>query len=192
MTMSFIADPADFPGNIDLINWKDFPFTIIKTPLSGGAGSNVGTSKGGLGFRIDNPSRNKIVRQGQTWDGNFPANESLVYTWKRVGPVMLVFDTPIRGVGACMQEKFGTGTTSGAPFTAIVRAFGSSHNPLPLPSPNPGEVAANSDDGSNFSAVFVGALSDQANIKFVEFDTKAIAAGDLDGDFAIGRVTLVM
>lgn len=191
MAITFIEKPGDFPGTTDKIDWKNFPNSIIKTPLGGGSGSNVGSSSGGLGFRIDNPSRSKLVRQGSTWEGNFSANETLVYTWKRVGPIMLVFDSLIRGVGAGIQEKFGTGDSTGAPYTGIIRIFGAAHNPLAMPGPNFGEITTFSDDGTSHKPAFVGAFCDQPKIKFVEFDTRAVAAGDFDGDFAVGRVTIL-
>jgi hypothetical protein len=191
MAITFIEKPGDFPAPKDKIDWNDYPDWVIRTPLSGNAGNNVHHTTGGRQFQIDNPSRSKIMQQGSDWDGNFSNNEFVLYTWKRVGPIMIVFDVPVRGVGAHVQENFGTGDTIGSHFMGIIRVFGSSHNPLNLPGPNFGEVPGISDDGTSHKAPFVGVLSDTANIKFVEFDTRAVSPGDLDGDFAVGRVTII-
>ncbi len=190
MAVTFIERPSDFPGTADSIKWQNFSNTVIR-PASG---TNIGTSEGGLGFSVNNPGRSKIMRQGDPWDGNFPADQALIFTWKLVGPVWLKFDSPIRGIGACIQEQFGTGFETGANFTAVIRVFGSGHNPL-APS-SFGTAPGRSNDGTGGQkAIFVGALSDQQNIHSVEFDT--IAGNDILGgrsdttrDFAVGRITI--
>jgi hypothetical protein len=199
MAITFVTSRSDLTTPRDTINWEQYPFWVINMPSPGDPGNHESQTSGGRDFFVDNPGRSLITQQGNAtpqsppWAGSFPNSEFLLYTWKSVGPIRIGFHEPVRGVGAQIQEKFGTGDPVGANFTAIIRVLDRNRKPLKLPGLKPGEIPAISNDGTgSLKAPFVGALSEDASIWFAEFDTCALDNDDRDKDFAIGRVTIAV
>jgi PEP-CTERM motif len=162
-------------GGNDFIDWSGAgaanttpsnPFTII--------------SNNGLSTNVSKPTQGSFLRLDQNggWSGNFAAGDHLLYTNSADGPIVLDFASPIFGGGTQIQGNF-----FGA-FTGSIEAFDSANTSLGSFSLLPGISNSNSDN----SAIFLGVLSDSANIKKLVFNINNPASPD---DFAINRVDLV-
>ena len=185
--LSLVTTRNELGGN-DSIDWKSLDDDGDAVDVLEGA--NAGKSKNGLGYTIVHPILCQRVTQGkqERWPGNFEKGEALLYTLKRVGPLTIVFEQPVRGVGAQIQERFGISKPGGAPFTGIIRAFGNEHTHLVTE-----EVHGWSDDGTDGPAIFIGLrCAGDAQIAYVEFDTRPLDPEDLDGDFAINGLSVVL
>ena len=202
MPLKFTEKPADFKDkpNCDSVDWADL-IPADNSPIN--SQTNIGKSKNGIGYRVERPLPCERLTQGQTgtWPGNFESGMALLHTLKKgelspsessVSPLRIVFDTPVRGAGAPIQQRFGFSKPSGAPFNAIIKAFDSN-----LPEPNLLMEAAPllglSNDQAG-KAIFIGLLNDSgeaANIKSIAFSTDVLNSDDLDNDFAIGTLLLI-
>lgn len=109
------------------------------------------------------------------WLGNFALGDAVLWSRGDPGPIALEFAPPVVGAGAQIQsDVFAT-------FTGVVAAFDSSGGLLGEFSLE-GEVLANTGDNS---AIFLGILSDSADIARIEFSLSEGLG------FGINRVDIV-
>jgi hypothetical protein len=133
-------------------------------------------SNDALQTTVSKPSSGPFERrnQGSGWNGNFAPGDALIWTRFTSGPLMLEFANPVWGGGTQIQRNaFGA-------FTGTVEAFDSLNMSLGSFSLN-----GNSNNAGNNSAIFLGVLSDSANIKKLAFNV------DGEQDFALNQVDLV-
>lgn len=157
-------------GTNDSINWSQLGSS--GTTLTG---PQAVTSTGGLGATLSSAGGTLLRRdQGNGWNGNFANGTPIIWT-NGVGPDITVsFDAPVMGVGAQIQaDFFGS-------FTAEIMGIGG----VVL-----GSFTENGNSNSNGdgSAIFIGLLSDSANITSIVFTN---TAGSSPNDFAIGTLDL--
>lgn len=156
-------------GANDTLNWNSLgsagtpvsnPFTVSST----GGNTVKGSIPSGSFQRLD---------QGYGWAGNFAPNNALLWTQGNPGPLQLTFSQAVRGVGTQIQANlYGS-------FTTVIEAFNSggiSLGSFTLP--------GNSTGSGDNSAIFIGVLSDNADIAKVLFNVQG------DQDFAINQVSL--
>ena len=137
------------------------------TPVPGIGGLNLtGSQAGGDFARIDQGAGD--------WNGNFGAGESLLWSFFG-GPMTFTFNNAITGFGAQIDaDDFGA-------FTAKIEAFDAANALLGVFTEN-GLATANGDD----SAIFLGILSDTANIHSIKLSLTSSGGGAGDvTDFAI-------
>lgn len=196
MPINLITNIATFPET-HRFDWDDLPMKIVDVddPASCEIPADPVTRR--VGFKVSHPPTCTKIKQGKgaKWPGNFTNDDFIIYTDKRVGPISIIFENPIKGAGAQIQERFGISKIGGAPFMGIIRAFDINNNPLIPPSPPmsmPGSTFGKSNNAKDGSAIFVGLVSNAADIKSLEFDTRGLDPHDLDGDFAINTLLLVI
>ncbi len=167
-----ITDRAALGGD-DVIDWASLgpagttiPNPFLVTSESGLASADV--SKPAGSFRV-------FYQTTGSWQGNFAVGDAVLYSDGDSGPIALDFAAPVEGAGAQIQmDSFGV-------FTGVVTAYDSGGAPLGEFSLD-GEVIANTGDDS---AIFLGVLSDSADIARVEFSLQ-------DGSsFGINQVDIV-
>ena len=199
MAINFTSDPNDFTHNPnhDEVDWADL-IPADNSFIDADFQRNIGKSKKGIGYRVDRPLPCYRATQGQngTWPGNFESGMALLHTLKKgqlsssescVSPLRIVFDTPVCGAGAPIQQRFFK--PGGSPFNAIIEAFDSGGNLLKKADP----LSGLSNDKAG-TAIFSGLLNDTdeaANIKAIAFSTDVLNSDDLDNDFAIGTLLLI-
>lgn len=173
--LSLVTDRGALGGN-DYIDWGgklgDENYLPIPAPI-------VTTSSGGLGLTVSHLGDNFYrLDEGSYWHGNFAFGDHLLYTgwwWDFYshGPMSIAFDVPVMGAGAQIQDSF-PGT-----FKAVIGAYDSSDNLL-------GQFECWGYSGTDDnSAIFLGVLSDTANIARIEYATST------SNDFAINRLDIV-
>jgi len=139
------------------INWGSLggPSTIVNQPF------NIAvTGIGGLLADVSMPSGPfQRLNQNSGWFGNFGAGEQLLFTNFNSGPLRIEFSDLVGGVGAQIQRNaFGA-------FTATIEAFDANDLSLGL-----FNLAGNSTGAGDDSAIFIGILSDFADITAIEFN----------------------
>jgi hypothetical protein len=143
----------------------------------------TGKTNKGLTYRILNPLLLVRKRQGQmaTWVGNFKEDDGVLTTDHDIGPLIFTFNKAVRGAGAQIQAD-------GSPrdFKGRIQAFDADGK----------RVAQYDRDGTSNnlndnSAIFIGVLSDVANIKRIEMSTVSIdPSPGKSTDFAINQLDL--
>ena len=135
------------------------PFPV---PASGGT-QVTGSLPSGSFQRID---------QGNNWSGNFASGEPLLWNSGN-GSMQFSFSNALRGGGAQIQSN------SYGSFTAVIEAFNSGGTSL-------GSFirAGDSTGAADGSAIFIGVLSDQADIAKITFSLSGAS------DFAINKLSL--
>lgn len=176
--LTFVTSRPALGGN-DYVDWGVLgpKFTRVSNPVSL-------SSNGGLGLVVSKPTPGPFERRDQEdydfwswdgWAGNFAPGDRLLWTRNQVGPIEIVFATPVLGAGAQIQPDIN------GPFTGRISAYDAANNLLGSFS-----LAGNSGGGMDNSAIFLGVLSSSAVIKKVVFDVD-----DTTQDFAINRLDLV-
>ena len=176
--LSLVTNRSDLGAN-DALDWSvlgsalspvSSPFTIS----SSGGLTATGSIPSGSFERRD--QGNNISNPGG-WGGNFAPGDALLWTRNNPGPLQLNFSQTVRGIGAqIQQDAFG-------PFTAVIEAFnsgGTSLGSFTLP--------GSSTQTSNNSAIFIGVLSDNADIAKLLLNVQD--GKNLSQDFAINQVSL--
>lgn len=180
MPVNFVTRREDLQKT-DFVDWKEvaddgealnFTQHVFK-----------GKTDGGLIYRILNPLLLVRKRQGQmaTWVGNFKQDDGVLTTDHDIGPLVITFDTAVKGAGAQIQAD-------GSPrdFKGRIQAFDSRGK----------RVAQYDRDGpsnnlNDNSAIFIGVLSNIANIKRIELSTVSInPSPNKSTDFAINQLDL--
>ncbi|WP_298439150.1 PEP-CTERM sorting domain-containing protein [Geobacter sp.] len=139
------------------------PFSVAVNGISGLEAVVSKSSPGPMEIRV----------QGSSWAGNFGTGESLLWTMHTNGPMILDFNAGVSGVGAQIQSNYY------GDFLATIEAFDLSGASL-----GAFTVQGRSDDDGNDSALFLGVLSDLANIDKIAFNVSRAGAAGGD-DFAI-------
>ncbi len=157
---SLVTSPSGIAADGQL-NWGDKgtdgttvmnPFEIAVTGVSG-LKVTVSQSNG--------PFQRRDQSSPGSWPGNFAPGDKLLSTKAEVnatGPVSLVFNSPVQGVGTQIQA-FSTGA-----FTASIEAFNSSNASL-----GSFTLAGDSNAKADNSAIFIGILSNALDISKVVF-----------------------
>ena len=169
--VTLITDRAALGGD-DSVDWGVLGPVLTSVPNPFNIFSN-----GGLGMLVSKASPGPFERRDQNngWNGNFAPGDELIWTAFTVGPMTIEFDSLVSGAGAQIQANvFGN-------FTATIEAFDSGG--MSLGSFNVDGVSNSNGDNS---AIFIGVLSDSAEIKSISFD---VSSGT--GDFAINQMDLV-
>ncbi len=162
-------------GANDSIDWSQLgpQGTVLGSPqnvVSTGGLNAIVSSEGDVLQRID---------QSFGWSGNFSPGTALLWTTPSGGPdITIEFATPVTGAGAQIQSDFF------GPFTAQIEVFDLNDVLLGTFTEN-GNSTATADN----SAIFIGALSDTADIARIRFELTAAPGGAVN-DFAIGPLAL--
>jgi hypothetical protein len=161
-------------GSNDFVDWGVLgsSYTNVPNPFSitssGGLNLDVSKSLGSSFGRLD---------QSTTWWGNFAPGDRLLWSAGDSSPIMIDFATPVFGAGAQIQHNyFGS-------FAGIIEAFDSKGVNLGRFS-----LAGNSTSSNDNSAIFIGLLSDSANINKLVF---SVDKNGFPQDFAINQLDLV-
>ncbi len=170
--ISFVTSRPALGGN-DYVDWGVLgpSYTVVTNPFTI-------TSNGGLGMTVSKPTgaferRDQGVSPFLGWAGNFAPGDRLLWTRNELGPIEIVFDSPVLGAGAQIQsDNYGS-------FTAEIAAYDAMNNLL-----GSFTLAGNSTSAGDNSAIFLGVLESNAVIKKVTFNV-------LQDDFAINRLDLV-
>lgn len=169
--LTFVTSRTALGGN-DYVDWGVLgpTFTVVSNPFAI-------SSNGGLDMTVSKPTHGHFGRRDQWdgWWGNFSPGDHLIWTRYQVGPMVIVFDTPVLGAGAQIQPNlYGD-------FIGMIAAYDSAGNLL-------GSFSLDgvSTDGNDGSAIFLGVLDSSATIKKLVFDVD-----DSTIDFAINRLDLV-
>lgn len=200
MPLKFTKNPTEFKANpaCDSVDWADL-ISADNSYIDSDFHRNIGKSKKGIGYRVERPLPCYRATQDQngTWPGNFELKMALLHTLKKgellppessVSPLKIVFDTPIHGAGAPIQQRFFK-PPEGTPFNAIIEAFDSGGVPL-----KKADTLSGLSNDQAGTAIFIGLLNDSgeaANIKSIAFSTDVLNSDDLDNDFAIGTLLLI-
>lgn len=173
-TLSFTTTRADISGN-DQLDWASLGPVVPPQPFKVLPFSFTATSAGGLQVNVNvppvvNPAITPPLLFQTTATGiptNFAAGDFILFTGLlpnqfpapgNPGPLTLSFETPVRGAGAQIAVD------DTLIFSAFIAAFDRDNNLLGTFSA-PGTSSLTLDN----SALFLGALSDTANISRIEF-----------------------
>ena len=138
-----------------------------------GAGATV-TSGLGQTATVTSGGDLTLMTEGNGWGGNFANGEHLIWTGGNGPDITLTFANAVSAVGAQFQADFY------GPFTAeLIGSNGAVLGSFAL--------GGNSSGSNDNSAVFVGLMSTQADIKQVQFHLTS--ASSSPNDFAIGTVS---
>ncbi len=170
--LSFVTSRPALGGN-DYVDWGTLgpSYTVVNNPFTI-------SSNGGLGMTVSKPTSGSFERrdQGGGWWGNFAPGDHVLWTRDEVGPLVIVFDSPVLGAGAQIQrDAYGN-------FTGAISAYDAGNNLLGSFS----LAGVSSGNGDN-SAIFLGVLDTSATIKKLVFDVD-----NTTQDFGINRLDLVV
>lgn len=171
---------ADLAAN-DLIDWGDLGpnGTLVGNPFAT-------TSSGGLGAAVSKDSSEdfQVLVQGDGWAGNFSPGDSVLWTNSypsvSFNAITLVFDDPVMGAGANIQQ-----VNALAFFTGVIEAYDSTNTLLALVS-----AIGTSNANGDGSALFLGLKGTEANIKRIRFYLTA-APFNYIGSYGINQVGVV-
>lgn len=118
------------------------------------------TGVAGLDATVSIPAGSfERLDQDAGWGGNFGAGEALLFTAFNQGPLQILFDGPVSGFGAQIQQNvFGA-------FTATIEAFDSGNNSLGV-----FNLLGDSNGNGDDSAIFIGILSNLTDIWRVDLN----------------------
>lgn len=169
--LTFVTSRPALGGN-DYVDWGVLgpAYTVVSNPV------NL-FSNGGLPLTVSKPTTGPFERRDQSsgWWGNFASDDPVLWTRDQVGPMEIVFASPVLGAGAQIQrDLYGD-------FTGTISAYDAANNLLGSFS-----LAGNSNGAGDNSAIFLGVLDSSAVIKKVVFDVD-----NATEDFAINRLDVV-
>jgi hypothetical protein len=165
--------------NNDYADWLNFgvPFTVVPS------GSTLFSSVFNLQLTVANSNGADLqaVQQGagSGWAGNFAPGAGLLWTdLGGNGPLIINFPVPIFGAGAQIQaDAYGT-------FTGTISAYDKLGNLLASYN-----LAGNSNDAGDNSAIFLGILDSNAQISSLAFD---VTNTNLLHDLAINQLDFLV
>ena len=164
------------PGT-DFIAW-DTVF-VADVPITFGSQQFLsGTTNGGLTFKLIHPADLIVRTQGSAvdqWDGDFGANNKVLFTNTEPGPIVLVFDQPVRGLGVNLQANVATGEQYGVRMKVFLAGGGG----------KPFVGQGTTQNLGTGLAPFLGALSSNADIVRAEFHVVPWPANSGVTEFAI-------
>ena len=161
----------DGTGANDTIQWAQLgpAFTSVSTPVS------VISNNGLTGTTNDSDGSAQRLDEGNGWTGNFAPGDALLFN-NFSGLINITFDTPVSAAGAqFMANLYGD-------FLARIWYDDGTFADLGF------DVAGNSNGNEDDSAVFIGVISDSANIVGITYGLHLTQ--DSYG-FAIGDVQLI-
>jgi hypothetical protein len=183
-----ISSRAMFLNN-DYADWLNFgaPGTTIPS------GSTLTSNNFNLPLTVANVTGGDLIllRQGSgmdDWGGNFATGDGVLYTSNTFGnqvqfgngPLIVNFPVPIFGAGAQIQSNL-----LGA-FTGKITAYDGLGNVLATYSLN-----GNSNDAGNNSAIFLGILDSNAQIRSIVFDV-SVSDSAYNHDLAINQLDFLV
>jgi len=178
-----LASPAqatvtlwDGTGANDTIQWSQLG--VNGTPVVTPAG--VISDNGVTGTVNDSDGSAQRLDQGTGWNGNFAPGDTLLFN-NYSGLINIVFDNPVTAAGAQFQaNQFGD-------FLARIWYDDGTFADLGF------NVACNSNTSGDDSAVFIGVISDSANIAGITYGLHVTQDGppNSTSGFAIGNVELI-
>jgi hypothetical protein len=168
--------------NNDYADWVNFgaPNTIVPS------GSSIASSVFGLTLTVANANGASLqaLQQGDGWSGNFAPGDGVLWTDLNLntqtgnGPLIINFPVPIFGAGAQIQsDAFGA-------FTGTITAYDGNGNVLTTFS-----LGGNSTDVADNSAIFLGIMDSNAQIRRIVFD---VADTALPHDFGINQLDFLV
>lgn len=172
------------PG-ADFIAW-DTVF-VPDVPITFGTRQFLpGQTNGGFDFKLTHPADLIVRTQGSAvdqWDGDFVANENVLFTDIEPGPIVLLFDQPVRGLGVNLQANVWTNQRYAVRMKVFLAGGGG----------KPFVGQGTTQHLGTGLAPFLGALSSDADIVRAEFHVAPFPGngGLTDLDIAINRVELV-
>ena len=146
----------------------------------------AGLTSGGLDFKLSHPADLIVRTQGNAvdqWDGDFLDQEKVLFTDMEPGPIVLLFDQPVRGLGVNVQANVQTNTNYAVRMKVFLAGGGG----------KPFVGQGTTQHLGTGLAPFLGALSSDADIVRAEFHVAPFPGngGLTDLDIAINRVELV-
>jgi hypothetical protein len=163
-------------GANDTIQWGQLgpAGTLVSTPAA------VVSDNGVTGSVNDSDGSAQRLDQGTDWNGNFAPGDTLLFN-NYSGLINITFDTPVTAAGAQFQANlFGD-------FLARIWYDDGTFANLGF------NVSGNSNANGDDSAVFIGVISDSANIVGITYGLHFTQDGppDSTSGFAIGNVELI-
>jgi hypothetical protein len=178
-----LASPAqatvnlwDGTGANDTIQWGQLG--VNNTPVTTPVG--VVSNNGVTGTVNDSDGSALRLDQGTGWSGNFAPGDTLLFN-NYSGLINILFDNPVAAAGAQFQSnEFGS-------FLARIWYDDGTFADLGF------DVAGNSNSNGDDSAVFIGVISDSANIAGITYGLHITQDGppNSNSGFAIGNVQLI-
>jgi hypothetical protein len=168
--LTLVTSRVGLGGN-DAIKWSQLGSanTAVSNPFTATSDSGLtatGTIPTGILARVD---------QDNGWNGSFAPGDAVLWTNANPGPLSLEFSTAVAGVGAQIQANYY------GSFTGVIEAFNTGG--FSLGSFTLGGTVTNAKDNS---AIFLGVLSDTADIKKLVFNINDTPVAD----FAINQLSL--
>jgi hypothetical protein len=157
-------------GGTDFIDWAQMgpdSTTLLN-------GFKVTSNSGTITADVSAGTQMTRLTQGVTWHGNFAPGDPVTWTTTWLGPVDIIFDTLVYGVGAQIQQN----PVAGA-FTATLQVYDASNTRIGNFS-----LAGNSTNANDNSAIFLGALDSTPSIWRMVYNTT-------NSNFAINQLDLV-
>lgn len=145
--LTFVTNRADLGAN-DSVNWGvlgDESTSVLSTFKI--------TSANDLNLTVSCPGTFLRVDEGSRVHGNFAQGDKLLFSKSPDGAITIDLGTPVLGVGTQIQAAlFGA-------FTGVMEVFDSNGRSLAIFS-----LSGKSNDAADNSAIFLGILSNAANI----------------------------
>lgn len=171
-TITQVPSRRALDGN-DSVDWAQLPQPYVFLPSTFPV-----TSSNGLTAQVSGPGELFSDRKGNPQVGNFGLGDFLV---EAKNYLEITFAQPVRGIGAQVGHTF-----CNCPLVAHLVLFDSSHNILASLISQGTES-----DAEDNSAIFIGAIDSEAEIKSAMFYAGAVTP-ELGGDtFAVNRLDLV-
>ncbi len=168
-------------GGDDFVDWGQLGAanTHVENPSPFVSNSGFITGTVGRENQGDLQRRNENPPGSGGWNGNFAPGDRLIWTNNLAGAMLIDFDSPVAGLGAQIQMDRLLGL-----FDATIEVYDVLNNLLASFT-----IQGDSNNNKDNSAVFIGVLSDSANIDHIVLFTDAARTRDQD-DFAINQLDL--
>ncbi len=167
------TDRATFPDN-NSVDWGQLGADGTVVP----SGTVANAALFGLTVTVSTSTATALERrdQGVGWAGNFAPGDKLIWTRNVNNAAMVLdFSKPIFGGGAQIQrDMYGA-------FTGTLAAYGTGLNLL-----GSFNLAGNSNGNADNSAIFMGIISTDANIRRLVFSVDNVTQ-----DFAINKLEVL-
>lgn len=142
-------------------------------------------SNGGITGSVGRENAGDLERRNENppaggWNGNFAPGDRLIWTNNIAGAMLIDLDTSVAGLGANIQMDRLVGL-----FDATIEVYDAANNLLASFT-----IQGDSNNGHDGTAVFIGVLSDSANIDHIVLFTDQARTRQQD-DFAINQLDLL-
>jgi len=165
----------------DFIDWGQLGLDHSLVPNPSAIVSNSGFITGTVGRENqgDLQRRNENPPASGGWNGNFAAGDRLIWTNDLAGAMLIDLNSSVAGLGAQIQMDRLLGL-----FDATIEVYDDLNNLLATFT-----VQGDSNNNKDNSAVFIGVLSDSANIDHIVLFTNQARTSARD-DFSINQLDL--